>query len=111
MKVSDENNRYIITPAVTSITGTVLSEIVNLLSGLNSQKQVVFDLTGVESCINSFFVLLKKLSCEAVIVNPESTLLALLYMSGFDRCVKIYGDMLSMNENRRELINRRFTII
>ena len=99
---------YVLLPKVSTITDKTVCEIETVLSKLT--KPVVIDLDGVDSCVNNFYRLFEKYS-GITLLNTDSKLLAMLYITKFDKFVKIYGDLVSYQDNARELINRRFHIV
>ena len=74
------------------------------------KKPVVIDMGGIDSCVNSFYHMLKKMG-NLTLVNPESSLLTTLFITGFDKYVKIFTEEVSLEDNTRALINRKFAIV
>lgn len=93
---------------VTSIDKSTVTQIHDMLS--QSNEAVALDLDNVKYCVNEFFEMLENLPTISL-VNVDSTILAALYITGYDRFVKVFEDPLSLESNRHEIINRRFALV
>lgn len=107
MDIKTNGKYYLLTPTVANIDERQVFEISQLLKK-HRYKSLVIDMNGVCSCVNRFFVLLAELiNVDISLVNVDSRILTSLYLTGFDKYVKIYGDEASLEDNSNELINRR----
>lgn len=86
-----------------------IEEIISLLEF--DVEEIVINMLNVTDCSNYFFLLLKQYKNRITLVNTDSKILSLLYITGFDRFIKIFEDEVSLKDDRRELINRRFAIV
>ena len=78
----------------------------------NKTSSVVLDLSRVDTCVTNFFEMFKrKRGKKLMLVNVDSKILATLYMTGYDKFVRIFEDKLSLLDDKNELINRRFMLI
>ena len=72
----------------------------------------VLDLTRVETCVTNFFEMFKrKKGKKLMLVNVDSKILATLYMTGYDKFVRVFEDSFSLINDKNELINRRFMLL
>ena len=108
MELIERGSHYILTPNIQSITEKDVKTIDNTVTKL--KKPVVIDMNGIYSCVNSFYYLLKKLG-NMTLINPESDLLTTLFITGFDKYVKIFTEEVSLEDNSRALINRKFSVV
>lgn len=95
-------------PNVTNIDKSAVTQIYDMLS--QSKDNVALDLGNVKSCVNEFFEMLSKLA-KVSLVNVDSSILATLYMTGYDRFVRVFEDTLSLEADKYEIINRRFKTV
>lgn len=110
MDLKQDSELYLLSPAVTNIDENVVSEL-SAQMYRQTNKNLVIDMTGVVSCVNRFFVMLSEITDKNVtLVNVDSVILSVLYMTGFDKYVKIFGDEVSLSENANQLINRRMYV-
>ena len=76
-----------------------------------TQSCVAIDLHNVENCVTEFFEMFGRLNKKVSLVNVDSKILAALYITGFDKYVHVFEDNLSLEADKYELINRRFTLV
>lgn len=86
-----------------------VNELYDMVS--KSKSSVAIDLHRVESCVTEFFEMFSRLNKKISLVNVDSRILAALYMTGFDKFVHVFEDNLSLESDKYEIVNRRFTII
>ena len=108
MEIKEKDSHYILFPNIQTITEDDVKVIRRAISKL--KKPVVLDMCGIDNCVNSFYYMLKNLG-NLTIVNPESNLLTTLFITGFDKYVKIFNEEVSLEDNTRALINRKFAIV
>lgn len=107
MKLYDTDNCCFISFDETTITDNLVNKISNALK--HKCKPTIIDLQGVNNCVNKFYFLFKEFN-DIVLVNIDSLILSTLFITGFDKYVKIYGEPVSLEDKKHELINRRFKI-
>lgn len=86
-----------------------VNELYDMVS--ETQSSVAIDLHNVENCVTEFFEMFSRLNKRVSLVNVDSKILATLYITGFDKFVHVFEDNLSLEADKYELINRRFTLI
>ena len=110
MDIISNGKFNLLSPAVANRDEVVVLEMFRQIDK-HTDKSYVIDMTGVVSCVNRFFVMLSELvNSDISLVNVDSRILSALYLTGFDKYVKIYGDEVSLEENRNQLINRRMCL-
>lgn len=108
METYKKYGKFFLCPNIQTITKEAAQDIYEVLSSVSIPT--VVDMEGVESCSNEFLFMLKKLK-NVILLNTESQFLSILYMTGFDKYVKVYGDSASLFDDKRELINRNFCVV
>lgn len=94
---------------IQNIDSDSVNKIYDMVSKTNSD--VAIDLHRVESCVTDFFEMFARLNKKISLVNVDSKILAALYITGYDKFVRVFEDTLSLEADRYELINRKFTLI
>lgn len=94
---------------ITNIDSNAVNEIYDMVSKTDSS--IAIDLHCVESCVTDFFEMFSQLNKKVSLVNVDSKILAALYMTGFDKFVRVFEDKLSLESDRYEMIKRRFTLV
>lgn len=107
MEIYKKYGRTFLCPNVSTITKNLAQDIYSIMSEYDT---IILDLEGVEDCSNEFFFILKNFE-HIKLVNVESRVLSMLYVTGYDRYVKIFGEEVSLFDNRHELVNRKFAIV
>lgn len=73
---------------------------------------IALNLEKVNTCTNSFFEMFKACKNNKIsLVNVNSIILSMLYMTGYDKFVRVYEDVFSLFDDKNELIKRRFKIV
>ena len=108
MKICDIGSYSLVSVDTPTITEKDVSEITDFM--YNNKKPVIIDMMGVESCINKFYILFKDYP-GITLLNTDSKVLTTLFITGFDRYVKIFDDKVSFADNLRELKQRRFCVV
>ena len=108
MELINKDTHYILFPNTPVITDKIVCDMFREINEI--QKPVVINLEGVEDCVSDFFRMFEMFS-NITLLNTESKLLSILYLTGFDKFVTIYGDDLSLDEKKRELKNRRLKLL
>ena len=109
MTMLSQISGYTIKPA-NLIDNKCISMIVNSLSVGNVEK-IILDMSYVSECSHHFLRLLREYKNRIILVNTDSKILSLIYITGYDKYVKIFEDEVSLSENKNELINRRFYLV
>lgn len=78
---------------------------------LKTNSSVAIDLHYVDSCVTEFFEMFRKLNKKISLVNVDSKILAALYMTGYDKYVRVFEDKFALEADKYEIIKRRFAII
>lgn len=92
-----------------NIDSNTVNKIYDMVS--KSESSIAIDLHRVESCVTEFFEMFSQLNKKISLVNVDSKILATLYMTDYDKFVRIFEDNLSLEADRYELINRKFTLV
>ena len=108
MEICDIGTYSLVSVGTPTITEEDVAEIKDFMK--NTQKPVIIDMIGVESCINKYYTLFKKYP-GITLLNTDSKVLTTLFITGFDRYVKIFDDNVAFEDNLRELKQRRFCVV
>lgn len=94
---------------IKNIDSNAVNEIYDMVS--ESKSSIAIDLHCVESCVTEFFEMFSRLNKKISLVNVDSKILATLYMTGFDKFVRVFEDNISLEADKYEIIKRRFTLV
>ena len=113
MKIFTTPTHYILNPDCHIIIPEIADFLCVAYKSMPKDKKVAFDLSIVETCSNKFLMMFKNLykEREIEIINANQGILVSLYLMKYDRFVKIYSNDLDMFESKREIINRRFSLV
>ena len=107
-----ENNKLCIFAPLNNILNKYESE--KLFSDiLNEKREVAIDLSYVSDCTIDFIENLKNIALKKKIgiFNIPSNIFVLFNTMNIDKIVELYVSELDYNENARQLLNRKFTIL
>lgn len=91
------------------IDSNITDKIYDMVS--SSESAIALDLSNVEDCVTKFFEVFRRFNKKVTLVNVDSKILAALYMTGYDRYVRVFEDKLSLESDRNEIIKRRFSVV
>jgi len=113
MKIYTTPTHYILNPDCHDITSEIADFLAVAYKSMPKDKKVAFDLNIVETCSNKFFMLFEKISKEREIeiINVNQGILASLYLMKYDKFVKVYTIDIDLFASKREIINRRFSLV
>ncbi len=77
----------------------------------NSRKNTAIDMGNVYSLSSDFFDMLNEYKEKMILLNTPPEILAILNLTGFDKKVKLFINTIDLEEDRRELRNRKFSIV
>ena len=103
--ISNSNN--IIKPKI-SIDFECLSEIKTILSHYSN---VIIDMSDISKFSNSVLWTFYEYQKRITLVNTKSEILFLIYTMGYDKYINVFEDVISLIENKNELVNRRFVLL
>lgn len=107
METYKKGGKWFFKPNVRTITSSITEEIYGF-----SKKRIispVIDMTGVESCTNEFLFMLADIA--PILVNTTSEILSVIYITGYDKYTRIFEDFVSLEDNKRELLNRKLKLV
>ena len=107
MEAYKKYGKWFLRPNVQTITDNVAAEICDFAKARRVSQ--VIDMTGVENCVNEFLFMFADIA--PVLVNTSSSLLSVIYMTGYDKYARIFEDFVSFEDDRRELLKRRFRLV
>lgn len=108
MDLYSKNGHAILHPNIHTITTDDVQKIKSLIK--RESCPLVLDMEAVEECVNDFYRMFVEFSGISL-VNMDSKMLSMLYVTGFDRYVDIYEDDISLEENMRSLVNRKLSLV
>ena len=113
MKIYSTPTHYILNPDCHNITPEMADFLGVAYKSMPKDKQVAFDLSIVETCSNKFFMMFEQVSKERdiSIINMNDKMLASLYITHYDKYVKVFTNDVDLFDNKHEVINRRFTLV
>lgn len=111
MEIREDANVYIITPLSPKLDARESLRLINEVN--NENKRISLDLSLVHDCTVDFIEALKNLakSREIGVFNIPSDIFALFNFMNMDKYVKLFVCETDFEENARQLVNRRFSIL
>lgn len=110
MEIRENSDVFIITPINQNLNDYKVDKI---FKKINSEtRRVALDLSYVQSCSDCFFSNLLNLKNKNLsIFNIPSDIFVLFNHMKIDKKIKLFVSELDFEENSRQLINRRFSVV
>ena len=111
MEIREHDNTYIITPLSDKLDARESFRLSKEV--LAENKRISLDLSHVHDCTIEFIEALKEIAKtkEIGIFNISSDLFALFNFMNMDKYVQLFVCETDLEENARQLVNRKFSII
>ena len=111
MEIRENKNVFIITPLCRNLTKRDFERIFD--NALKETRQVAIDLNYVTDCSIEFIESLKELanSITLGIFNIPSDIFVLFNIMHLDKCANLFVSELDFEENSRQIINRKFSVV
>lgn len=109
MEIRENEKVCIIAPICTKLDEYKIRRV--LEKAKNDNRKVAIDLAYVKDCTIDFIDGLKDFSKELGVFNIPSDIFVLLNMMGLDKKVKLYVSEIDFEEDSRQLINRKFSLV
>lgn len=111
MEIRENENVCIITPLSEKLDKRESQRLINEVN--NENKRISLDLSLVHDCTVDFIEALRNLSKDKDIgiFNISSDIFALFNYMNMDKYVKLFVCETDFEENSRQLVNRRFSIL
>ena len=111
MEIRDNNSVYILAPLSPVLDKNEAKRVFFNLE--QETRRIALDLSYVVDCTADFFEALNEFSKkkEVSLFNITSDIFVLLNSLGLDRCIKLFVSELDFEENSREIVNRRFSLV
>ncbi len=110
--ITHETENYIILcPQFRIFTKKAAAELGKLLCNTHYDKSIAIDMGSVLTLSPDFFELLNGCSTPPILLNTPPEILAVLNLTGFDKKVRLFINTIDLEEDKRELRNRRFSVV
>ncbi len=111
MEIRENKNIFIITPLCSKLTERDTERIFKKVS--KETRQVAIDLNYVTDCSIEFIESLKELATKKTlgVFNIPSDIFVLLNIMNLDKNIKMFVSELDFEENSRQIINRKFSVV
>ena len=110
MEIRDNDKICIIAPICAKLDKYKTQRVLNRIN--RESRQVAIDLSYVQDCSIDFIEGIKALAQKNLgIFNIPSDIFVLFNIMGLDKTANLYVSELDFEENSRQLINRKFSVI
>lgn len=110
--ITHETENYIILcPRFKIFSQKAVDEILNLIQTPNSKKEYAIDMSAIYSISSEFLNMLNTLDKKVALLNCCAEVLVLLNLTNCDKKVKLFTSLIDLEEDKRELLNRKFALL
>lgn len=109
--ITYETEKYIILcPKFKVFSAKAVEEIKRLINQ-DAEKPYAIDMSNVYSLSGDFLSFLSSAESKVVLINPSVETLLLLNLTNSDKLVKLFVNNIDLDEDRREMRNRKFSVL
>jgi anti-anti-sigma regulatory factor len=110
MEIRENDKLCIIAPIQNELSDYKVKKIIDRIN--RETRKVSIDLSNIQSCSSFFIESLAKLQNKDLsIFNINSDIFVLFNIMNIDKTIKLFVSELDFEENTRQLINRKFSIV
>ncbi len=88
-----------------------ISTYIKLQKKEKTYNSVVIDMSKIQVLTTEFFDLINGCPNKIILINTSAEILAVLNLMGYDKKLKLFVNNIDMEEDRRELRNRKFHVV
>ncbi len=107
----ETENYIILCPKFRIFSKKSVEEIRTFFFNTQKYKQPVIDMSNIDALSQDFFEFIDESRKRVILLNPSAEVFALLNLTGYDNKVKLYVNTIDLEEDKRELRNRKFSIV
>ena len=107
----ETENHIILCPNFKVLSEKAVNEIKNIVSSQQSEKTIALDMGNVCSISSAFLDMINSYSQKIALLNTPAEILVLLNLTNSDKYVRLFTNIIDLEEDKRELRNRKFAIV
>ena len=107
----ETENHIILCPNFKMLTPKVVGEILDVINTQLDEKTVAIDMANVCSISTAFLDMINSTPKKIALLNTSAEILVLLNLTDSDKYVRLFTNIIDLEEDKRELRNRKFAIV
>ncbi len=110
----ETENYFILCPKYRIFSKKIVAEIRKLqqyLLQVSVLKSIAIDMSNIYSLSYDFFAMIDESKERIVLLNVSAEVLTILNLTGYDKKIRLFINTFDLEEDRRELRNRKFSIV
>jgi len=111
MIIHASKNHYIFNPQISDMDYNAVRAIEGFILSNQLDKPLAIDLQQVKTCCRELFELLNKSKRKLFLINVPSEIYTMINLLEYDKNTGVFVSELDLEENKRELKNRKFAIV
>ena len=107
----ERENHIILCPNYKIFSQKAVEEIRTLLKTPHAEKKFAIDMGNICSISADFLDLINNTEQKLTLLNTSAEVLVLLNLTNSDKNVKLFTNIIDLEEDKRELRNRKFALV
>ena len=107
----ETQNHIILCPNFKIFSQNAVEEIKNLINTPQEEKNFAIDMGNICSISAEFLEFINNSTQKLTLLNTPAEILVLLNLTNSDKNVKLFTNIIDLEENKRELRNRKFALV
>ena len=110
--ITHETENYIILhPNFKIFTAKAVDEVFSFVKNPHYEKEIAIDMNNIYSISSEFLSMINSLDKKLALLNCCAEVQVLLNITNSDKNVKLFTNRLDLEEDKRELRNRKFALV
>ena len=107
----ETENHIILCPNFKIFSQKAIDEVTNLLNKQPRNKDIAIDMSNILSISDKFLDLINKSEEKIILLNTPADIMVILNLTNSDKNVKLFTNNIDLEEDKRELRNRKFSVV
>lgn len=107
----ETENHIILCPKFKIFSQKAVDEVTNLINNKPQSKNIAIDMGNVCSITDKFLELINNTDEKLILLNTPADIMVVLNLTNSDKNVKLFTNNIDLEEDKRELRNRKFSLV
>jgi hypothetical protein len=107
----ETENHIILCPKFKIFSQKAVDEVTNLITKKPPTKDIAIDMSNVYSISDKFLEMINTAQRKFTLLNTPADILVIINLTNSDKNVKLFTNNIDLEEDKRELRNRKFSIV
>ena len=111
MITHETENHIILCPNFKIFSQKAVDEVTDLIKNKPLSKNIAIDMSNVYSISDKFLEMINNSSERLILLNTPADIMVILNLTNSDKNVKLFANNIDLEEDKREIRNRKFSLV